>query len=679
MSLRIRHIQLRVQTTGGLYGADIVLDGGLTVIYAPNTSGKSACLQALLYALGLEQMLSPKREIPLPYAMRKYIEDPESNTIHPVVESFVAVELENAAGKVITVRRNVVAETDRRLISVTNGPRLSDPLGQYSARDYFVLDPGAAQREAGFHRMLAEFMGWILPTVKRYDGTDTILYLETLFPLFYVEQKAGWSSIPAAIPTHFRIRDVAKRSVEQLLALDTHALQLKQQELELQLGIQRTKWAATVDEIKSLALSQGLRVQQLPQEPTTLTGEVRGSHLQISVDDDWIALDNHLSSLREELEKFDTVRIPEVEEVAAEAAEEADELTLSIQELNRERGDIFRARQGEIAQRQATLTRIEHIEEDLQKNRDALKLQNYGSTGGHDLAPHHCPTCEQPLADALLPQGTIEALMSLDDNIEFLTAQRAIFRRLIERADAVIEELDLDLLSTADEVRQRSARLRAIKSDLIAPSHAASAAFIERRLRLDWRVQKLSSVRARFDTLIIQLVEQSRIYIDLLRTRSELPESRFSEKDLRKLKLFEVSVREQLQSYSFSTFPPRELEISEDTYRPQKEGFEIGFELSASDNIRLKWAYQMGLLDVAQKMTTHHPGLLVFDEPRQQEASEASVSGLLKRAAASGALGAQIIIATSERLASVKQFLSDLPCQLIAFEGRMIHRLEVGQ
>jgi len=52
--------------------------------------------------------------------------------------------------------------------------------------------------------MLSDFIGWRLPTVRRFDGGETTLYLETIFPLIYVEQKAGWSSIPAAFPTYFR-------------------------------------------------------------------------------------------------------------------------------------------------------------------------------------------------------------------------------------------------------------------------------------------------------------------------------------------------------------------------------------------------------------------------------------------------------------------------------------------
>lgn len=172
MTLTVRHIRLRAQSTSGLYGADIPMSGGCTIIHAPNTSGKSTALQAMLYALGLEQMLSPRREIPLPYAMRTHVEDPATGKSHAVIASYVAVELENGSGDCITVRRNVTSDGDRRLVSVFAGPQLTRPDLAFDRRDYFVLDGGAAQREAGFHRLLAEFMGWRLPTVKRYDGHE---------------------------------------------------------------------------------------------------------------------------------------------------------------------------------------------------------------------------------------------------------------------------------------------------------------------------------------------------------------------------------------------------------------------------------------------------------------------------------------------------------------------------
>jgi hypothetical protein len=75
-------------------------------------------------------------------------------------------------------------------------------------------------------------------------------------------------------------------------------------------------------------------------------------------------------------------------------------------------------------------------------------------------------------------------------------------------------------------------------------------------------------------------------------------------------------------SYGFSTFSASEIDLAPDSFRPQKEGFEIGFELSASDSIRLKWAYHISLMELSRTYVTNHPGFVVFDEPRQQATRE---------------------------------------------------------
>ena len=71
--LQIRHLRLRTETSAGTFGADLTFKLGLNVLRANNTKGKSTCLQGLLYALGLERMLSPRRDIPLTYVMTKCV------------------------------------------------------------------------------------------------------------------------------------------------------------------------------------------------------------------------------------------------------------------------------------------------------------------------------------------------------------------------------------------------------------------------------------------------------------------------------------------------------------------------------------------------------------------------------------------------------------------------------
>jgi hypothetical protein len=675
MSLQIRHIRLRAQTTGGLYGTDVPLNGGLTVLHAPNTSGKSTVLHSFLYALGLEQMLSPKREIPLSYAMRDYVEDPTTSQRHDILESYVAVEIENAAGERMTVRRNVVAKTDKRLVSVVEGPELSHGHGDYVRRDYFGIDPGSAQREAGFHRRLAEFMGWQLPIVKRYDGGDCPLYVQTIFPLFFVEQKVGWTTIPGAIPTQFRIREVHRRSVEFLMDFDTHEIELRRQDIELRINTSRVEWSKIVDTISASATAAGLRIAQIPASPTAFESKVRDSFLEVFEAGQWRRLETRIAELAIELTTLEEQRIPEVESIVEGAAAEAEKLSADIQVLNSERGEIFRIRQTELVQMASTEQRIVQLEEDLQKNKDTLKLQKFGSILSRELRPNHCPTCEQPIDDALLPQGTLDTVMSIEDNIEYIGAQLKAFRRLVDRSVAIIREMDLELLATGDEARKLSSRLRALKSDLIAPSHAASASFIEERLRIEQRLNQLRDSEARFAEQMSRLADRAVSWSDLLAEKADLPVERLSAEDLTKIRALEASIRAQLARYEFITFPPKDLTVSDDTYRPEKEGFEIGFELSASDSIRLKWAYQLGLLDVSRTRSTNHPGLVVFDEPRQQEAAVTSVAGLLVEAARIAKSGAQIVIATSEDLVTVKSFLTNVDRQLLVFERRLIDRI----
>jgi len=319
VSLHLRHLRLRAETKIGPFGADLPFKIGLNIIWADNTRGKSTCLQGILYALGLERMLSPRREIPLTYVMTTHLDDPETGERHPVLESSVWLELENDRHEIITVKRGVVSSTDRRLVSLFRGPLLTEPTENYRHQDYFVSDPGSAQREAGFHRMLAEYIGWQLPAVRRYDGTEAILYLETIFPLLYVEQKAGWSSIPAAFPTYFQIRDAGRRAVEFIFALQTHELELEKQRLELELASSNAAWAAKRDDLLSVASMVNARAEGIPSAPTLSAEEIGRSYLLVSDGTAWKPLEEVASSLRVRINDLVQAQTPTVADVASDA------------------------------------------------------------------------------------------------------------------------------------------------------------------------------------------------------------------------------------------------------------------------------------------------------------------------------------------------------------------------
>ena len=675
MTLRIRHLRLRAETASGTFGADIPFALGLNVLWADNTKGKSTCLQGLLYALGLERMLSPRREIPLTYVMTSHLDDPDTGAPRTVLEFSVSVELENAFGDIITVRRGVISAQDRRLVTVSMGPALSGPTARYQSQDYFVLDPGAAQREAGFHRMLADFIGWRLPGVRRFDGSETTLYLETIFPLLYVEQKAGWSSMPAAFPNYLQIRDVGRRAVEFIMSFDTHELELKRQQLDLELAECASAWSTKRNEMLSVAALANARMQGVPTAPTISVTDIEASFLLAPDGDDWRSLEEMTSILRDRVADMRAAEVPEVEDLSEAAAEELDNLIELADEQNARRNSLFRARQTEVGQRVSVARRLAALQEDLQKNLDAQKLRNFGSKIADTFAADYCPTCSQPIQDTLLAQQASAAVMRVEDNIEYIKSQRTIFQRLSAQVDAAILNIDRKLAAATNEVNETNARLRALRADLVAPSRSPSTAAIEERLRAESRLQTLEDMQQRFEEHKISLVSLSERYAELLAARRALPGDRLSEEDRAKLDRFTHLVRLQADQYGFSTFPAKDIDISPENFRPQKEGFEIGFELSASDAIRLKWAYHLALMELSRRDATNHPGFVVFDEPRQQATREISFQALLERASEAKSHKQQVIFATSESRERLSGFLATIDCSFLAFDGYILTRL----
>jgi len=131
--------------------------------------------------------------------------------------------------------------------------------------------------------------------------------------------------------------------------------------------------------------------------------------------------------------------------------------------------------------------------------------------------------------------------------------------------------------------------------------------------------------------------------------------------------------REQLEEYGFSSVPPVDVELARDSYmplykeRPLKEG-----KISASDNVRLVWAYVVGLLEMARSYEISHPGLLILDEPGQQEIEPSSLEALLHRLARSSTYEQQVIVASSKKPDTVRSILEGMDATLNEVDGYIL-------
>ena len=431
MTLRIRKLRLSAVTTDGVYGADIPFASGLTVLWADNTKGKSTCMQGMLYALGLERMLSPRREIPLPHAMTSYLNTDDDKRLS-VIELSVALEIENGNEQIITVHRAVKAATDTRLISVTFGAALSDGTKELRQQNFFVLDPGAAQREDGFHHFLEGFLKWHLPQVRRYDAPETKLYLETVFPLFWVEQKFGWSAIPAAIPTYMRIREVHKRAVEFIMDLDVYTLELQRERLQERIAASLKEWTLVRQDLQRFIERGGGRIVALVDAPVADAAVLSNAYIELQRENEWLPLSTITSQLKRSIADLAAKAVPAVEEQTEEVAKKLQALTQKVDDLSAGRIRLHGLQQLKLADMQSLRRRIATLDDDLLKNMDVQRLQRYSGIT-ETLSPDRCPTCEQALADSLLTQEPLAAVMPVSDNIEYIRAQKKMFEDILAR------------------------------------------------------------------------------------------------------------------------------------------------------------------------------------------------------------------------------------------------------
>lgn len=641
------------------------------VLRADNSRGKSTSVQSFLFALGLERMITARPANAVTSAMRdRLIYDAETREETPVLASWVILEIEGDNGEIATLTRWVKhEEINTGLVRVAFGPELTSP-GDYPTEDFFVGRAGAVANPRGFHRWLASFIGWDMPRLPAGDGRLAPLYMEQVFPLLFVEQRRGWGGIQAQMPYFSGVSDVRRRSIEFLLGLDVGKLEGERQRLRARQEALTEEWRSAVRSFKDGLVGQGLITVRLPETLTVAWPPQQRPVVAEARDEGWVAVEELLPQLRAEHQRLEAEEVPRAQAVAAEtelqlrdALEESDRLR-QLGALLRE--DVLRDRE-ELHSIQA---RLEALREDLREHEDVVTLRRLGS---EELERIHgdCPVCHQQLPASLLGTDSPVRTLSPEDTVAYIRQQVELFcamERDSERSVRAKRERYAALQGRAAEVRST---IRALRSTLTAPEGTPSAEVIARRIRLSDRIERLNAVTERFLELLGGLDRLADDAREVRAALAQLPSDRLSDTDREKLKLLQSSFITQLHEYDFGSFSDERLTISLDDYRPRREEFDLQADISASDSIRVVWAYLLGLLEVDAEIDTNHPGLLVLDEPRQQSTKEVSFGALLRRAG-SDAAGHQIIFATSEDLGSLQGMLEDVPHTLHAVDGYVL-------
>jgi hypothetical protein len=656
----------------------MIFGSGLVVITGPNSVGKSLLFQSLIYGLGLEGMYGVGYQHGL---LTRALTDEFvlDGVTHPVRRSSVTVEIENGNGDILTARRAVVGGVSTQLVATWAQPGITAEAPEAARKDYFVRRPHATTGESGFHRLLTEFIGWTLPMVPAFNEREVPLYPEILFPFLAIEQKSGWSGVLPRIPTYLQVRDPLQRGVEFYLGLGLlqrakDIQRLVDHEVDL-----RRQFEVVISALAANATLRGARLVGVDgwatfhrmagrvTEPTFMV--IRADTLERS---SWGPIETVATSPITDVALTSVHEPGEAQPRPPNQDELNERLTVALKRLRELSGELSAVEETiDMIQTQLGLMRMRlgAVEEERRRYEQLKVLVGLESpVAVATFGYHDCPTCQQSL-DGLEHQPDLASL-DYEQSLILLNEQAKTLRDL--QQDAERSASDQVLIQTllereADELRRE---VKAIRSDLVAPDNFPSVAQLQQRIQEENRRADLQNLR------IVLLDSTSRLEAvadDLrltLTERARLGTPELNTEEQRRLDAWTQRFRQFLRIVGVTSFPVDEVELPV-TGKPSVIGYDdVGFQASASDAIRLRWSYALSLMRVSRELGGPHPGVLLMDEPRQQEVE--NFPDFLSLAEENGS---QIILTTSEPVEVIRALLSGDNFQLIELDSYLLQRV----
>jgi hypothetical protein len=633
--LKIRAVKIEVNTSTGLFGASYQFTDGLNIIRGDNTSGKSSLFQTILYGLGFEELLGGKNEKTMQSALKDQVEFPKGK-FHQVTQSYVYLEIQNQ--EIITVKRSITSPGRKsQLIDVFYGALLTGSNETLPSRPMYVHDKGGASDDVyGFHAYLTEFLNWNLPEVVNTKGELTRLYLQQIAPAFIIEQKSGWSDFYATLP-YYAMRNTESRIVEFLLDLDVFENEKSKQKLATHKQQLNLYWQSLFAQMQKLSEKSGGILRGIDQTPSIINS-FGGIYIAMQTNEQEITIKDYNESLKKEIAAIEITEPPTVgknikenESGLKKLNDKLNQFSLNYEmlspELNFDKEKLKQYNKQLLA-----------VQEDLRKNKGAMKVKNLGHILPAETADENCPTCHQSIKDSLLPSEITQPPMRLEDNIAFLEAQEKMIEVYIEGQKANISDKERKLLNYQTQLTEIRQEIRSVKKELIQDERLPSILEIERRLNLKKKTEFFSKIIEEFSSLLEELKSLSKDLNKVLSQQKELPDDFFSKEDRNKIDSLYQNFVGLLTKFNYQSKPSESIRISTENYLPVSEkelengmklSYNIKFDSSASDFIRCLWAYYTALLKTSIKFETNHPRLLMFDEPKQQDLSIANFRSFL--------------------------------------------------
>lgn len=676
--LEIKRLKIIAKTSAGDYGVDIPFENGLFILRVENTHGKSTCMNAIAYALGMEKSLGlADVKLPFPPSLTKEIED-EDGIEMPVISSLVLLEIGDGLGKVATIKRQILGGGAEENIAHVY-PATINNFEVTIPQKLFLHREGDTTRDLGFYHWLSKFVGWDLPTVPTIDGREAPLYPAVFFPTWFVEQKKGWSSIQATTPLFFKIKEAKRRSIEFLLALETNSIVKRKHFIKTSIDDLSYSWKACKKNLSLSAARISGQVTGIPDSPEVGFDPYK-IDIAVKSKEQWRSIQFLKSEAEAELDIFLTEmqqqnnkQVKDVK-ILEEIESRKDKVRSLTYKANSLEEDVSYSAQ----QVQSATVRIDRLKEDRRKYEDLKKIGQFDILQGASLNRKVCPACSQGISDNLVDLEDSSSLMSLDESLSYIKEQAKLVESIREGIQSEKKLKETELNKVNGEISSLFDEVVRLQKTVMSPDSVLMEEALRKKINLENLIKSYSDGIVAILQTRLELDKHRSEYKSLIEARRKLPQNILSRLDSEKLLKLQEHVVYLLRNFGFSSFKPELIQISEETYLPTREGFDLGFDTSASDGIRIIWSYLIGLFKLSEDFQVNHPQVLIFDEPRQQEAKKVSFTELLKESAAACAGRGQIILATSEDEDVLISALGDTPYAMRSFPisyGKILRKL----
>lgn len=683
--MKINKIKLSIDTDSGDYGFNCTFTDGLNIIKGKNSSGKSTLIQAIFYAFGMEELLGGEGASTMPYALRDHIVDshPEGSRKIPIIKSSVYVEISNGK-RTITINRAIrSADHDSKLVKIIDGDYLSKPNNKYSVEYTYLHDKGSAQnKKTGFFRCLEDFLGFELPLVPDNKGGECKLYLQTIFAALFIEQKRGWTDYVANIP-YYAIRNVKKRVIEFLLNCDTFINERAINTIQNEISKLHNDWSELKTEIRLISERNSLVVDGIDERvPVDFNKDLVS--IKYFKGDYLVDISEQLIEFNSQVENIGRLIKPTTESLLNSLESEQSELTrlLLLQDV------LYRHilnEKSNISQYNINKTQIL---EDLNNNKIAKKLKDFGAESNLKIAKDICPTCHSTIKDSLLIMDDALEPMSIIENIAYLESQLRMVKKYIDGSNHVISQRERELKAVREEIIRVRGVVLSSRID-IKNSDSISEKDIRVKIQAEEKIQSLTSDVEAISNLLEKMTVISQVYKNKVGELSKLPKSTYTSNDIKKLKDLNVSFKKLASDFGYRSAPVADVEINYDTLSPflsglelreikTKEKIDLKTDSSASDFVRLIWSYLISVFIVSSNNDGNHPGIIIFDEPAQHSMGTNGFNKLLKTLASQPSLQSIVAASFDESEEVFAESTKGVNFHLIKLGGKLITAEEVG-